>query len=184
MVTPDTDWFSPPSKAKLHISEWPFIVASLRHTCAIFMLSNQHLGMPHLWGGMDYLSRGEVLTNTHLDRWAILERNGSFVYIEKVLDLWVQLMKNGSKNKSVAFIFLFSVEWHNRLNTVAQQYECTVCLNTAAGQATSSSTTTSSTPPTSSKTQPEAAEFCQLHVSVGIGKKKKFMHLYVLTHST
>ncbi len=28
--------------------EWPFIVASLRHTCAIIMLSNQHLDMPHL----------------------------------------------------------------------------------------------------------------------------------------
>ncbi len=28
-----------------------FIVASLRHTCAIIMLSNQHLDMPHLWGG-------------------------------------------------------------------------------------------------------------------------------------
>ena len=52
MVTPDTDWFSdpprPPNKAKLHVSEWPFIVASLRHTCAIIMLSNQHLDMPHL----------------------------------------------------------------------------------------------------------------------------------------
>ncbi len=35
---------------KLHILEWPFIVASLRHTCAIIMLSNQHLDMPHLWG--------------------------------------------------------------------------------------------------------------------------------------
>ncbi len=33
---------------KLHILEWPFIVDSLRHTCAIFMLSNQHLDMPHL----------------------------------------------------------------------------------------------------------------------------------------
>ena len=30
VVTPDTDWFSePPNNAKLHISEWPFIVASL-----------------------------------------------------------------------------------------------------------------------------------------------------------
>ncbi len=36
---------------KLHILEWPFIVASLRRTCAIIMLSNQHLDMPHLWGG-------------------------------------------------------------------------------------------------------------------------------------
>jgi len=34
---------------KLHILEWPFIVASLRHTCAIIMLSNdQHHDMPHL----------------------------------------------------------------------------------------------------------------------------------------
>jgi len=32
------------------------------------------------------------------------------VYIEKVLDLCVSLMKNGGKNKSVAFIILFSVE--------------------------------------------------------------------------
>ncbi len=28
--------------------EWPLIVASLRHTCAIIMLSNHHLDMPHL----------------------------------------------------------------------------------------------------------------------------------------
>ncbi len=33
------------------ILEWSFIVASLRHTCAIIMLSNQHLDVPHLWGG-------------------------------------------------------------------------------------------------------------------------------------
>ncbi len=33
---------------KLHILEWPFIVASLRHTCAIIMLSNHYLDMPHL----------------------------------------------------------------------------------------------------------------------------------------
>ncbi len=44
MVTTDTDWFSdPPNTVKLHILEWPFIVASLRHNCAIIMLSNQHL---------------------------------------------------------------------------------------------------------------------------------------------
>lgn len=33
----------------------------------IFMLSNQHVDMPHLWGGMDYLGKGEVLTKTDLD---------------------------------------------------------------------------------------------------------------------
>ncbi len=31
------------------------------------------------------------------------------MYIEKVLDFRFQLMKNGGKNKSVAFIILFSV---------------------------------------------------------------------------
>ncbi len=54
---------------KLHILEWSFIVVSLRHTCAVIMLSNQHLDMPHLrlrW--MNYLGKGEVLTNTDLDR--------------------------------------------------------------------------------------------------------------------
>ncbi len=59
MVTPDTDWFSdlpgplPPNTVKLHILEWPFIVASLWHTCAIIMLSNHHLNI--------YLGKGEVL---------------------------------------------------------------------------------------------------------------------------
>ncbi len=33
---------------KTAILEWPFIVARLRHTCAIIMLSNQHLDMPLL----------------------------------------------------------------------------------------------------------------------------------------
>ncbi len=39
---------TPPPSPPLHILEWPFIVANLRHTCAIIMLSNQHLDMPHL----------------------------------------------------------------------------------------------------------------------------------------
>ncbi len=43
--------FGPPNTVKLQILKWPFIVASLRHTCAIITLSNQHLYMPHLWGG-------------------------------------------------------------------------------------------------------------------------------------
>ncbi len=41
----------PPNTVKQHILEWHFIVASLNHTCAIIMLSNQHPDMPHLWGG-------------------------------------------------------------------------------------------------------------------------------------
>ncbi len=31
------------------------------------------------------------------------------MYIEKVLDLWVQLMKNGGKNKSVFIVFLTDI---------------------------------------------------------------------------
>ena len=91
-----TDFLTPPNKAKLDILEWPFIVASLRHTCAIFMLSNQHLDMPHLLGGMDYLDRGEVLTNTDLDRSvnSIWEKWFFCVHKKNVLDFWVQLMKN------------------------------------------------------------------------------------------
>ncbi len=45
---------------------------------------------------MDYLGKGEVLTNTDLVRFVnFFEGNWPFVYIEKVWDLWVQLMKNG-----------------------------------------------------------------------------------------
>ncbi len=113
-VTPETDWFSdppdpPPKTVKLHILEWPFIVASLRHTCAIIMLSNQHLDItPVRW--MDYLGKREVLTNTDLDtivnniweKWA-------FCVHRKSLRSLVQLMTNGGKNKSVAFIILVSV---------------------------------------------------------------------------
>ncbi len=36
------------------------------------------------------------------------------MYIEKVLDLSIQLMKNGGKNKSVALIILFSVVQGNK----------------------------------------------------------------------
>ncbi len=39
----------------------------------------------------------------------IFDTNRPFVYIENVFDLWVQLIKNGGKNKSIAFIILFSV---------------------------------------------------------------------------
>ncbi len=50
---------------------------------------------------MDYLGKGEVLNNTDLDRFVnnIFERNRPFVYMEKVLDLWVQLMKNGGQKQ-------------------------------------------------------------------------------------
>ncbi len=52
---------------KLHILEWPFIGSSLRHTCAIIMLYNQHLDMPHLWGGW-IISAKEKCSLTDLDR--------------------------------------------------------------------------------------------------------------------
>jgi len=57
--------------------------------------------------GKDYLSKGEVLTNTNL--WTIFERNRPFVYIEKVLDLFVQLMGNskwGQKQKCSIYNFV------------------------------------------------------------------------------
>ncbi len=57
--------------SRCYILEWSFIVASLRHTSAIIMLTNQHLDMPHLWGGWKF------------------KGNRPFVYIEKVLNLWV-----------------------------------------------------------------------------------------------
>ncbi len=38
---------------------------SLRHTCAIIMLSNQHLDMPHLWGGW-IISAKEKCSLTHM----------------------------------------------------------------------------------------------------------------------
>ncbi len=56
---------------------------------------------------MDYLGKGEVLTNTYLDRFVnFFERNRLFVYIEKVLDLWVQLVNNGGKNKCCIYNFV------------------------------------------------------------------------------
>ncbi len=41
------------------------------------------------------------------------------MYIEKVLDLGVQLMKNVSKIKSVPFIVLFSVYIHTHTQSLA-----------------------------------------------------------------
>ncbi len=59
---------------------------------------------------MDYLGKGEVLINTDLGKFSNnIEKDRPYVYVEKVSDIWVQLMKNGGKNKSVAFINLFSI---------------------------------------------------------------------------
>ncbi len=122
VVTPDTDWFLDP------ILEWPFIVASLRHTCAIIMLSNQHLDMPHQWGGWIISAKEKCsLTQSKTDLWTIFERNRPFGYIEKVLDLWVELMKNGGESKSVACCVLVSVyTW-----TLLKDAVCRFCQHPA-----------------------------------------------------
>lgn len=54
---------------------------------------------------MDYIGKGEVLTNTDLNK---------FVCIEKVLDLLFKLMKNESKNKSAASINHAYIKHPNR----------------------------------------------------------------------
>ncbi len=40
------------------------------------------------------------------------------MYIEKVLDLRVQLIKNGGKYKSVAFVILFSIYIYIHTHTI------------------------------------------------------------------
>ncbi len=66
VVTPDADWFSdppphphpPPPESPQYSKTAHFRVTFyLRHTCAIIMLSNQYLDMPHLWGGWIILFR-------------------------------------------------------------------------------------------------------------------------------
>ncbi len=44
------------------------------------------------------------------------------VYIEKVSDFLFQLVKNGSENKSVAFILLFSIVWQVHLKSSVAEY--------------------------------------------------------------
>ncbi len=53
-----------PNTVKLHILEWSFLWPA-RHTCAIIMLSYQHLDMPHLWGGWT-ISAKEKCSLTHI----------------------------------------------------------------------------------------------------------------------
>ena len=89
-------------------AEWPFIVASLRYTCAIFMLSNQHFDMPHLLGGMDNLGKGEVLTNTDLDRFVnnIWEKWIFCVYRKKFRSLSSAHEKWEQKQEFCVYIFV------------------------------------------------------------------------------
>ncbi len=49
VVTPDTDWFSDPPGPPQYSKTAHFRVAFLLWSaCAIIMLSNQHLDMPHM----------------------------------------------------------------------------------------------------------------------------------------
>ncbi len=95
---------------KLHILEWPFIAIRPRHTYVLTIPFNQHPDMQQLSAGWIILAKEKcALTEIQTNLWTQFERNISIVYAEKVLDLLFQLVENGSKNKSVAFIFLFSV---------------------------------------------------------------------------
>lgn len=58
-----------PIKTKRHISDVPLTVASLRHICAIIMLSYQHLDMARLWGAMGYLSKREETLHILYSKW-------------------------------------------------------------------------------------------------------------------
>lgn len=58
------------------------------------------------WGGWIIPEKEKCwLAEIQTDLWTIFERNGPFVYIEEVLELWAKLIKNGRKSKSVAFVF-------------------------------------------------------------------------------
>ncbi len=71
----------PPNTVKLHILEWPFIVASLRHTCAIIMLSNQHLDM----------LISDVYTN--ISCLTVLKVPLSLYYLQCLIGWWALLMQ-------------------------------------------------------------------------------------------
>lgn len=90
-------------------------VASLRHTCAIIMLSDQNLDMMSI--EVDEWSQWRRSTHqhgfTHICKYL---RVKGLLSTKKVFDIWVQLMKNGSKNKCcvyilVQFIILKAFRW-------------------------------------------------------------------------
>lgn len=68
---------------KLNLSEWPFIVGRLRHTCALIVVSNQPLDMAHL-GGLSQQNR-----NARYQRLGLVcnyLREMVILCVEKVLD--------------------------------------------------------------------------------------------------
>ncbi len=59
---------------------------------------------------MDYLGKGEVLTNTDLDKFVnIIWEKYAFCVHRKSLRSLSSAHENGGKNKRVAFIILFSI---------------------------------------------------------------------------
>ena len=91
---------------------------SLRLTCAIFMLSNQHLDMPYLLGGMDYLGKGEVLTTAELDsfvnniweKWIFCVYRKSFRSLSSANENWKKWLYLTKK--------ISQVEWTEELDEV------------------------------------------------------------------
>lgn len=74
------------------------LVTSVALCCVIKLM--EEMCCTVMW--IDYRSKGDVLTNTDLDRF---ERNRPFVYTENILDFLDQLMKNGKKKIKVAFSY-------------------------------------------------------------------------------
>lgn len=105
---------------KVHILKWPLIWGSLRITCAIIMLSDQRLdAIPLKW--MDHLCKEAHYLNLERFLNNIWEKEALYAH-RRVLDLRVLLVKNGTKNERVAFVFLFIVatkRWlHSKRATV------------------------------------------------------------------
>lgn len=84
---------TPLRKQNLNISECIFIVNIKMYTWAMFMLSNQNVDMPHLCRGIDYL---DTTSATSTDLCIIRTWNGPFMYVNKVLHLYVQLSEASS----------------------------------------------------------------------------------------
>lgn len=75
---------------------------------SLIVLFNQHLDMKHLWCRWIILAKGK---RAHLEGFQLIcaLTLRSFLFTEKVWDLLLQLMENGSKNKIWSVYFLLSV---------------------------------------------------------------------------
>lgn len=97
IIIPKNSLWSSYNRVKVHILELPFIVENLRHACILIMLSNQYFETTHRLGGWIMPAK------------CLLSDLGTFVSVGNILDLWVQLIKNGRKRKSLTFIFVFGM---------------------------------------------------------------------------